>query len=150
MRFFWSCIMTVGLIGALADLAVNKWSQTWSVQWWITKNDYDKKLQELKDRQYRLDIESEEHTKADHDYKLTISQVFSLSRRMGQIFKSSEPHEKRTFLNYLLQNPTVSGKNLEFTLRKPFNTVLEVATCPTGLPLYDEIRTHFEQNPDAD
>jgi drug/metabolite transporter (DMT)-like permease len=34
MRFFWSCIMTVGLIGALADLAVNKWSQTWSVQWW--------------------------------------------------------------------------------------------------------------------
>ncbi|KKW01942.1 MAG: hypothetical protein A2758_01210 [Candidatus Zambryskibacteria bacterium RIFCSPHIGHO2_01_FULL_49_18] len=99
----------------------------------ITKDDYDKKLQELKDKQYRLNIEADEHTKADHDYKLTISQVFSLSRRMGEIFKSSEPHEKRAFLNYLLQNPTVSGKKLDFTLRKPYNTILEVATCPTGL-----------------
>ena len=100
---------------------------------WITKDDYDKKLQELKDKQYRLNIEADEHTKADHDYKLTISQVFSLSRRMGEIFKSSEPHEKMAFLNYLLQNPTVSGKKLDFTLRKPYNTILEVATCPTGL-----------------
>ena len=85
----------------------------------ITKDDYDKKLQETKDKQYRLNNEAEEHMKADHDYKLVIAQVFSISRRMGQIFKSSEPHEKRAFLNYLLQNPTVSGKTLAFTLRKP-------------------------------
>jgi len=25
-----------------------------------------------------------------------------------------------------------------------------VPSCPTGLPLYDEIRTHFEQNPDVE
>ena len=100
----------------------------------ITKDDYDKKLQELKDHQYRLDAESEEHTKADHDYKLTISQVFSLSRRMGEIFKSSEPHEKRVFLNYLLQNPTVNGKKLAFAMRSPFNLVLELANRPTMLP----------------
>jgi site-specific DNA recombinase len=99
----------------------------------ITQDDYDKKLQELKDKQYRLDIEAEEHTKADHDYKLTISRVFSLSRRMGEIFKSSDPSEKRAFLNFLLQNPRVYGKKLDFTLAKPFDAVLEVANCPTGL-----------------
>ncbi|MEI7719888.1 MAG: recombinase family protein [bacterium] len=116
----------------------------------ITKDDYDKKLQELKDKQYRLDIEAEEHTRADHDYKLTISQVFSLSRRMGEIFKSSEVHEKRAFLNYLLQNPTVSGKTLVFTMRKPFDAVLEIANCPLGLCLLNKIRTFFQNNPTAD
>ena len=99
----------------------------------ITKDDYDKKLQELKDKQYRLNIEAEEHTKADHDYKLTISHVFSMSRRMGAIFESSEVPEKRAILNFLLQNPKVSDKKLVFTMAKPFDAVLELANCPTGL-----------------
>jgi site-specific DNA recombinase len=99
----------------------------------ITKDDYDKKLQELKDRQYKLNIETEEHTKADHDYKITVSRVFSISRRMGAIFASSEVHEKRAILNYLLQNPNVSGKNIAFTIQKPFDAILEMAVCPTGL-----------------
>lgn len=100
---------------------------------WITKDEYDKKLQQFKDQQYRLDLEAEEHTKADHDYKLTVSRVFSISRRVGSIFERSEPYEKRMLLNYLLQNPTVDGKTLGFTLRSPFNTVLELANCPSGL-----------------
>ena len=99
----------------------------------ITQDEYDKKLQQLKDQQYRLDLEAEEHTKADHDFKLTVSRVFSMSRRAGSIFKRSEPQEKRMFLNYLLQNPTVDGKKLEFTLRKPFNLVHELAVCPNWL-----------------
>lgn len=100
----------------------------------ITKDDYDKKLQELKDKQYRLDIEAEEHTKADHDYKITVSRVFSISRRIGAIFTGSEVPEKRAILNFLLQNPTVSGKKLTFTMQKPFDAILEIAVCPTGLP----------------
>lgn len=115
----------------------------------ITKDDYDKKLQELKDKQHKLDLEAEEHTKADHDYKIVISQVFSLSRRVGALFKSSEVSEKRAILNFLLQNPTVSGKKLEFTMAKPFDSVLELAYCPTDLPLVDKFRiadwSDFEQ-----
>lgn len=111
-------------IDSLVDLLVDKS---------ITKTDYDKKLQELKDRQYKLDLEVEEHTKADHDYKLTIAQMFSMSRRMGAIFESSEVPEKRAILNFVLQNPTVSAKKLRFTLTKPFNAILELADCPTGL-----------------
>lgn len=107
----------------------------------ITQDEYDKKLQQLKDQQYRLDLEAEEHTKADHDFKLTVSRVFSMSRRAGSIFKRSEVPEKRMFLNYLLQNPTVDGKKLEFTLRKPFNLVHELAVCPNWLRGLDDVRT---------
>jgi len=99
----------------------------------ITADEYDKKLQELKDKQYALNVELQEYTKADHDYHIHVSTVLDLSRRMGEIFESSELAEKRAILGYLLQNPTVKDKKLEFTLKKPFNTVLELAISPTGL-----------------
>lgn len=99
----------------------------------ITPDDYDKKLQDLKDKQYGLNVELDEYTKADHQYHIHVGTVLNLSRRIGEIFESSETGEKRAILNFLLQNPTVNGKTLGFTLRSPFNTVLELATCPTGL-----------------
>ena len=99
----------------------------------ITPADYDKKLQELKDRQYRLNVELEEYTKADHQYHIHVGTVLNLSRRIGEIFESSELVEKRAILNFLLQNPTVDGRKLEFTLRKPFDTVLALAHHPVGL-----------------
>ncbi|MBI1999092.1 MAG: hypothetical protein HYS74_00355 [Parcubacteria group bacterium] len=91
-------------------------------------------MQELKDKQYRLNVELDEYTKADHEYHVYVNTVINLSRRIADIFESSEPMEKRAILGFILQNPTVSGKKLEFTMRKPFDAVLELATCPTGLP----------------
>ena len=101
----------------------------------ITPELYDKKLNELKDTQYRLNIEMEEHTKADHEYHIQVSTVISLSKRMGEIFESSEPEEKRSLLAFLLQNPTVTGKKLNFTLRNPFGLVLELAQSPSWYTL---------------
>ena len=77
----------------------------------ITKDDYDKKLQELKDKQYRLNLELEEHTKADHNYKITVSRVFSISRRIGAILNSSEVPEKRAILNFLLRTRPYRAKS---------------------------------------
>lgn len=99
----------------------------------ITKDEHDKKLQQLKDQQYRISVELDEYTKADHQYHIHVSTVINLSRNMKEIFESSELLEKRAILNYLLQNPTVSGKTLHYTLRNPFNTVLELANRPSLL-----------------
>ncbi len=109
----------------------------------ITKNDYDKKQQEFMDKQNLLNLELEEHTTADHDYKIHVDTVFNLARNMKEIFDGSEPLEKRAFLNFMLQNPTVSGKRLEFTMRKSFNLILELATCPIGLTTWDDVRTYI-------
>ncbi len=100
----------------------------------ITKDTYDKKHQEYADKLQLLNIELEEHTKADYDYQTTVATVFSIARRAKQIFESSEPSEKRALLNYLLQNPTVNEKKLYFTIASPFNLVLELADCPNWLP----------------
>ncbi len=78
-----------------------------------------------------MNIELEEHDEGNHNYQTTVATVFSLARRAQEIFESSEPSEKRQFLNYLLQNPTVDEKKLEFSIRSPFNLVLELADCPS-------------------
>jgi hypothetical protein len=111
--------------------------------WRITKDIYDNKLEELKDQQYRLGIELEEHTKADHQYHIHVATVLNLCRRIRTIFDDprSEVSEKRAILNFILQNPTVDGKKLMFTMRKPFDAVLELAECPNWLRALSQIRT---------
>jgi hypothetical protein len=48
-----------------------------------------------------LEIELSEHRKADYDYQTTVATVISVARRAKTIFEnSSEPAEKRAFLNY--------------------------------------------------
>lgn len=112
----------------------------------ITKDVYDKKLRELKYKQHLTEIELEEHTNADHEYHIHVSTVFNLARHMKEIFESSEPMEKRAFLNYLLQNPTVEGKKLDFTSRKPFNYIHELALCPNRLDIVRDIGTFWKTN----
>jgi len=108
---------------------------------WITKETYEDKLHELKDKQHKLSIEIELYTKADKDYLLTVSKVLSLAKRAKTIFESSEIPEKRAFLNYLIQNPTVKGKKLYFSIASPFNLVLELSNNPTWLRIQGKFRT---------
>jgi len=102
-----------------------------------------------------LEIEMSEHRKADYDYQTTVATVISVARRAKTIFEnSSEVAGKRTFLNYILQNPIVEGKTLSFELKKPFDLVLNLAyaqtkiatisgNCPSWLRIVDDVRTIF-------
>jgi hypothetical protein len=63
----------------------------------------------------------------------TASTVLNLAKNALNLFESSETEEKRALLNYLLQNYVVDGKKPMFTLRSPFDSILSVATQPTGL-----------------
>lgn len=103
----------------------------------ITKDIYDKKHQEFHDKLQLLNIELSEHTKADYDYQTTVASVLNLARRAKEIFESSEVPEKRQFINYLIQNPTLNEKTLVFNLRSPFNLVLELSSSPKWLPRLD-------------
>lgn len=79
----------------------------------------------------RLNMEKEEHRNADYEYQTTLATFINVARRASDIFeKCSEPIEKRAFLNYLLQNPSIKGKKLCFTIASPFNLVLELSDSP--------------------
>ncbi len=95
----------------------------------ITKIVYDNKHREYGEQAEVLEIEMAEHSKGNRDYQTTVARVVSVCRRAKKIFEtSSDVAGKRAFLNSLLQNPTVSGKKLDFELRSPFHLVLELAS----------------------
>jgi hypothetical protein len=110
--------------------------------WRITKDEYDKKVKEIKERQYDINLQIEDHTRADESYYLTASTILNLAKGAFDIFESSEPTEKRALLNYLLQNPEVEGKKLTFSLRFPFNYMVDFSKQPTWLAWQDSFRTY--------
>ena len=102
---------------------------------------YDKKLKQNKEKQTGLLIQMEEHSNADENFYLNASRVLDLANRALEIFESSEVTEKRALLNFLLQNPVLEEKNLVFTLKTPFDSILECSKTQDWLPLWDTFRT---------
>ena len=61
---------------------------------------------------------------ADKKYYITANTILSLAQRAHQLFKSSEPEEKRQIINFVFQNLRLDGENLLFKTKTPFEEVL--------------------------
>ena len=85
---------------------------------------YDKKLREYKAKQAELLQQMSDHSKADEAHYLTAAKLLDVCNRAEDIFKSSEPAEKRVFLNFLLQNSVMNGRKPVFTLKPVFQGVV--------------------------
>lgn len=103
----------------------------------ITQDVYDRKEKELRYKQHDVSLQLENLVDADQSYHITAKTVLSLAQRAEQIFDSSEIPEKRQLLEFVLQNPEVKGKNLEFTIRKPFDLMAKVKGSPILLRRQD-------------
>ena len=99
----------------------------------ITKDMFNKKLKEYKEKQAELEAEMARYTNADENYYITANTVLNLAKRAYEIFKSSEVAEKRQLLNFLLQNLELKGRKLMFTMKTPFDTVLSANRCSNWL-----------------
>jgi len=86
-----------------------------------------------------------EYTGADESFYLTANTVLNLAKKAYEIFQISEVEEKRQLLNFLLQNPQLKGEKLIFTLKKPFDTILQVSKRSNLLRLMDEVRNIIKQ-----
>ena len=109
--------------------------------WRITQDIYDTKFKKEKELQADVLLQKEEHTNADTQYHIIAKSILSLAKRAVEIFDSSEPTEKRQFLNYLLQNCELNERNLEFSLRNPFNLIADYSSYPTVLRTVNNVRT---------
>jgi len=99
----------------------------------ITQEVYDATLLEVKDQQATINDELSELTITDHKYHLTANSVLRLAKRAGELFKRSSPAEKRELLKMVLSNPQLNGKKLEYSIRSPFQAILNVSSSPIGL-----------------
>ncbi|MEK7611971.1 MAG: recombinase family protein [Patescibacteria group bacterium] len=91
----------------------------------ITPEMYDKKLKEYKAKQADLLQQMQEHSSADKEYHLTASRLLDICKRAFEIFESSEPQEKRVFLNFVLQNSVLNARTPVFTMKPVFAGIIK-------------------------
>ena len=113
------------------DLYEKRKSETWNkyVDKEISKEIYDKKYREYDDKQSDIKIQMGDFQVADEEFYTTLNLIIRLAQRAEKLFESSEPHEKRAFANFLLQNCQLDGKKLIFTLKSPFDGALSAVEC---------------------
>jgi len=85
---------------------------------------YDSFLREYKEKQAEILDQMKDHSDADEQFYITANMTLNIAKRAKEIFMSSEVEEKRQFLGFLLQNCILNGKKLDFTMRSPFNLML--------------------------
>ena len=109
--------------------------------WGITDEMYDSFLREYKEKQAEILDQMKDHSDADEQFYITANMTMGIAKRAKEIFVSSEVDEKRQFLGFLLQNCVLNGKELEFSLRSPFNLLLNNADNLTVREWLDAFRT---------
>ncbi|PIY94346.1 MAG: hypothetical protein COY68_03185 [Candidatus Levybacteria bacterium CG_4_10_14_0_8_um_filter_35_23] len=103
----------------------------------ITSDMYDRKALEYIKKRDDIVMQIENHTKADSNYYIEAKKVLDVAQRAYEIFKSSEDEEKRQFLQFMLQNSVLDGRKIDFTLKEPFDAILNANMLKTKLPRED-------------
>ena len=90
----------------------------------ITQDEYDKKARELRQRQSEIAIRIEDHQKGEGEFRRTLESLISLASRAGELFERSKTDQKRQLLAFVFSNLQLRGKKLEFSLRSPFDLMV--------------------------
>jgi DNA invertase Pin-like site-specific DNA recombinase len=99
----------------------------------ITQDDYDKKARELKARQAEIALRIEQHQKGEGDFRTTLERLISLASRAAELFERSKTEQKRRLVGFVFSNLRLRGKTLEYSLRSPFDLMVNRASYPSWL-----------------
>src|ERR1700716_120345 len=112
----------------------------------ITGDEYDKKARELKERQTEIALRIEQHQKGEGDYRTTLETLISVASRAAELFERSKTEQKRELLAFVFSNLRLRGKKLEFSLRSPFDLMVDRRSYSSWLGFLNTVRTErFEQ-----
>ena len=79
----------------------------------------------------------------DNDLDKKLEKISDIALNAKQIFKSSINSEKRKILKLILSNSMVDGKNLMFSITKPFDKLFFSKGYNTWCALLCDYRTNF-------
>jgi hypothetical protein len=92
----------------------------------ITQDEYDKKARELKQRQAEIALRIEQHQEGDGHFRATLESLISLASRAAELFERSKIEQKRELIAFVFSNLRLRGKTLEFSLRSPFDLMVNL------------------------
>ena len=94
----------------------------------ITEDRYNKKYKEYRAKQERIQYQINGLQQSDEEYYLTATYVLKLASKAYELFNSSEADEKKQLIKMLLQNLVLDGENLRYDLKKPYDTIFDLAS----------------------
>ena len=90
----------------------------------ITQDEYDRKARELKEREAEIAGRIEQHRQGDSDFRTTLEGLISVASRAAEIFERSKTEQKRQLIAFVFSNLRLNGKKLDFSLRSPFDLMV--------------------------
>jgi len=81
------------------------------------------------------------YLKADQNFKLTVNTVLSIATKAYELFVSSNIEQKRKLINYVFSSLELEGVTLCYSLKKPFDLMVDCTTYNDWLGLVDTLRT---------
>jgi hypothetical protein len=82
----------------------------------LPKAEYEDIVTDLQVERHNLEVKMQRLTHADDSFNQMIVTIFGLASKAHELFKSSEPNEKRRIIGILFPNLEISGGKLMFTV----------------------------------
>lgn len=99
----------------------------------ITKDMYDRKHSQLIQRRQEIQEMLERHHSGDEQFRIAVSTMIMLASKAAEIFDCSQTEEKRQLIGYVFSNLELKGSTLCYSLKKPFNLLVDLASCKEWL-----------------
>ena len=99
----------------------------------VPEETYTSKNKDLQSELAKVITKQEIYKTADNDFKTTLITAFKLACRASGLFESSKTNEKRELINFVFSHLTLAGQKLDFTLRAPFNMMVNFENCAEWL-----------------
>jgi hypothetical protein len=90
----------------------------------VTRDEYAKKARELKELQVELAMRIEQHQKGEDGFRTTLESLMSVASQASRLFERSKTEQKRELIAFVFSNLQLRGKKLEFSLRSPFDLMV--------------------------
>lgn len=88
----------------------------------------------------------EQHQKGEDGFRTTLESLMSVASRAARLFERSKTEQKRELIAFVFSNLTLRGKKLEFSLRSPFDLMVDRRSRTSWLAFLNTVRTErFEQ-----
>ena len=108
----------------------------------ITQAEYDNKKDEINETEHKIKSRIKAHTQADASFADTVESLLTLMSRAGELFESSKVEQKHALLKLVCSNCELKNKKLVYSIRKPFNILMELNGCQSWLGQLDSLGLH--------
>ena len=92
----------------------------------ITQEEYADKKNDIEKELYDVGVRLAAHSKADGAFITTVESLLTVASHAAELFQSSKVEQKRQIINLLLSNCELKDKKLVYSIRKPFNILMDL------------------------